>query len=92
MKSTKGAIAPYSPAPPPSDLPDSARRYLDEELHKIAGVLQGILSGGFKFDVSYAPPDKPRTPMIAYADGTQWNPGSGEGFYCFNSMGVWTPL
>lgn len=26
-------------------------------------------------------PDKPRDGMIVKADGTNWNPGSGEGFY-----------
>jgi hypothetical protein len=26
-------------------------------------------------------PDKPREGMIVYADGTDWNPGSGKGSY-----------
>ena len=26
-------------------------------------------------------PDKPRDGMVVKADGTNWNPGSGEGFY-----------
>ena len=26
-------------------------------------------------------PSKPRVGMIVYADGTDWNPGSGVGFY-----------
>ena len=34
------------------------------------------------------PPDKPRTGMIALADGTNWNPGSGSGFYGFRA-GAW---
>lgn len=28
-------------------------------------------------------PDKPRDGLIAKADGTNWNPGSGEGVYCY---------
>ncbi len=35
--------------------------------------------------------EKPRDGMITYADGTNWNPGSGEGFYG-RVGGVWTFL
>ena len=31
----------------------------------------------------YAAPDKPRDGMLVYADGTNWDPGSGEGFYAY---------
>ena len=30
--------------------------------------------------------------MIVYADGTTWNPGSGEGIYYYNSSGSWVQL
>jgi len=30
--------------------------------------------------------------MLAYADGSNWDPGSGEGYYYFNSGGTWTKL
>jgi hypothetical protein len=36
-------------------------------------------------------PPKPRRGTIAYADGTNWNPGSGEGPYYFNGTS-WFPL
>ena len=36
-------------------------------------------------------PVKPRTGMIVYADGTNWNPGSGAGVYVYVA-GVWTLL
>ena len=32
--------------------------------------------------LNVAPP-KPREGMIRFADGTNWNPGSGEGIYAF---------
>lgn len=44
VKPTKGAILGYKPEPPPTDLPASAQRYLDQELHRISGVLQGVLA------------------------------------------------
>lgn len=34
-------------------------------------------------------PKKPRIGLIVYADGTDWNPGSGEGVYVYKSGG-WT--
>ncbi len=36
-------------------------------------------------------PEKPRDGMIVLADGTNWNPGSGAGYYGFQS-GSWTFL
>lgn len=33
-------------------------------------------------------PDKPRSGDIVYADGTNWNPGSGQGFYGYYA-GAW---
>lgn len=36
-------------------------------------------------------PDKLREGMLAYADGANWNPGSGAGIYQYRS-GVWNKL
>lgn len=36
-------------------------------------------------------PEKPRTGMIVLADGTNWNPGSGAGFYGYYG-GSWSKL
>lgn len=44
-----------------------------------------------KLPVRYTAPEKPRNGMIVYADGTQWDPGSGEGFYGYES-GAWVKL
>lgn len=99
MKSTKGAILGYKPEPPPADLPPSAQRYLDNELHRIAGVMQGVLAlltvlkstKVFALDATMLPPDTPVEPELIYVDGTQWDPGSGKGYYYWNGM-AWTPL
>jgi len=97
VKPTRGAILGYMPEQPPADLPPSARRYLDTELNRIAAVLQALLTvvpSGASLSLSpmSAPPGSPAMPMIVYTNGTTWDPGSGEGYYYFNSNGVWTPL
>lgn len=38
--------------------------------------------------VQYKAPSKIRVGMIVLADGSEWNPGSGEGVYCYRS-GAW---
>ncbi len=38
-----------------------------------------------------AEPDKLYNGLVAYADGTNWNPGSGRGVYAFES-GTWVKL
>ena len=34
-------------------------------------------------------PDKPRLGLLVFADGTDWNPGSGAGLYVYKAAG-WT--
>jgi hypothetical protein len=41
---------------------------------------------------TYNAPTRPRAGMFAYADGTKWNPGYGEGPYYYNAAGVWGPM
>ncbi len=44
-----------------------------------------------QLEVSYAAPAKLRVGLIVYADGTVWDPGSGEGLYVYKSTG-WAAL
>lgn len=44
-----------------------------------------------RFTVVYQEPGRKRAGLVVYADGTQWNPGSGEGLYVYKSTG-WTLL
>lgn len=37
-----------------------------------------------KLERQYAPPARPRDGCLFLADGTDWNPGSGEGIYRYN--------
>lgn len=59
------------------------RRFLDEELRKIAAAFALLAAG--HIDKTNAAPVKPREGDIRLADGTHWNPGSGAGVYCYYS-------
>lgn len=79
----------YVPQPytgPRGDFQELVRWAL-EELQRAANVLQIIRDG--HLEVSYVVPPKPRTGDIRYADGTKWNPGSGEGVYRYGSDNAW---
>jgi len=89
LNKTTFANAPYKPGPVPSN-PADIPRYLDDEFNRISAALAGM--GAFRLPPSYAPPAKPISPQIIYTDATSWDPGSGEGYYYFNSHGVWTPF
>ena len=86
------ALAPrnlsYIPGPVPYEGVDLVR-YLETELYRISSVL-AVLIAGFTTRV-YAEPMRPRDGDIVLADGTEWDPGSGEGVYCYyNNM--WNKL
>lgn len=83
----------YQPAP----LPDSRLYTLDEivqhfhrELTVISNTFALVEQGRF-IPESTAEPKKKATRMLVYADGTNWNPGSGAGYY-FWSGAAWVPL
>lgn len=79
----------YTPAPVPEGLPPAAAQYLREELQRIALALAGIDNLGLV--QKNAEPDKYGDGLVVYADGTNWNPGSGEGLYArYNS--AWNAL
>lgn len=64
----------------------------------VAGELQRIAELARKPDVEAvflaklnAAPAKYKDGMVVYADGTNWNPGGGEGVYC-RYGGAWNKL
>lgn len=82
------AITKYTPGITPVQASAEIRAYIDDQLAKIAE----IINDGILFcDILTAPPAKPQNGMIVYADGTLWNPGSGLGFYGYEN-GVWVKL
>ena len=64
----------------PKDLP----AYLQSELDRISAIVNNIADG--HFDTTNVAPSKPRAGDVRYADGTNFNPGSGgEGLYIYLS-------
>ena len=71
----------YEPEQAPKEI---TAEYLIRELRRIADSIKD------RYEISYAEPDKPRAGDVVYADGTHWNPGSGEGIYRFNLSASWS--
>ena len=64
-------------------------QYLARELQKVSDEFRANKVDAIEYTVHHVEPDKPRTGQAYYADGTQWNPGSGEGLYIYKSGGSW---
>lgn len=63
-------------------------KFIEDEFAAVATSTQSTL----QMQISYVAPSKPRLGMVVYADGTHWNPGSGEGPYAYGSDNTWHPL
>jgi len=72
------------------NLPDLIRFLREEGLKQQAAI--SALARGHYDKVHVAPP-KPRDGDIAYADGSDWDPGGGQGVYIFEEpAAVWVQL
>lgn len=85
-------MAEHRVARPPlvrSDEANEVAKWALRELEK----LQHLVEQGsrFQYDVLHVEPTKPREGMQVYADGTDWNPGSGAGLYVYKS-GAWVKV
>jgi len=78
----------YQPGTPPDD-PKLLQRFLLEEFIKIQNTLNALIAG--HIDMTHVAPTKPRNGDIRLADGTNWNPGSGQGFYGYYNS-AWNKL
>jgi len=76
----------YTPGPAPQKL---TAVWVYNELKRIAAAFQG--RSVLHLDESHAPPERPRDGDVVFADGTNWNPGAGRGFYGYYS-GAWVKL
>lgn len=78
-------------SPPSVETVEDLKAWLDQELQAIslASADQNIS----QLNEQFAPPQRPRDGMIAFADGTKWNPGGSpaRGLYFFRD-GTWHRL
>lgn len=79
----------YNPQIPPQNAEDLVL-FLSEELVRIAQAYNTKVDG--QYDILYNPPQRVRSGMVVYADGTSWNPGSGEGLYRYSLAGSWVKV
>lgn len=60
--------------------------WISRELLRISATFETVVAKNVDF-LNVAP-DKPREGNVVGADGTNWNPGSGKGVYCYYG-GAW---
>ena len=60
--------------------------YLFHELNKLSDIIFNL--DVMRLEQTNVQPDKPRDGDIRYADGTNWNPGSGQGLYVYIDDGT----
>ncbi|HMM52299.1 MAG TPA: hypothetical protein PKD87_11865 [Burkholderiaceae bacterium] len=76
----------YIPGHVPADAPD----WIARELRAISEATFGAAP-----DVQLIPravePQRPRTGMVVFADGADWDPGSGAGVYVYTGS-AWSKL
>lgn len=79
----------YTPNIPPQDT-ERLLEYLDQEFIRISQILNRVESG--EYEILYKEPRKYFPGLVVYADGTQWNPGSGEGLYRRSLANTWVKV
>lgn len=79
----------YQPKFPPfNPKVEDLASYVADEFQSVAQA-QGDPVDSVQWNVLHVAPSKPRIGMTCYADGTDWDPASGEGLYLYKSGG-WT--
>lgn len=82
---------PYTPpASPKINTLDEMLAFVQDQLLAIARS-QNVYDV-LQLTVTYRVPIRPRPGMMVYADGTQWNPGGGQGVYVLNLANAWVKL
>ena len=81
----------YAPTAIPFDAPRGLRAWLADQLRQLAAVVAAPSVSLVEFDVLHAAPDRLATGLLVFADGTDWNPGSGAGLYEYRGS-VWHKL
>jgi hypothetical protein len=76
----------YRPTDPPEEYSSD---YLISELRLVSKEFEGVEF--VQLPTLHNPPERPRDGMVVLADGSDWDPGSGAGFYG-RSAGAWVFL
>ncbi len=71
----------YEPGPLPLNQEDLGV-YVVTELKRLANTI--LNQSHLRVERIHVEPERPRGGDIVYADGTNWDPGSGEGIYFFD--------
>lgn len=74
----------FQPDPPPA-----GQEYVYQQFLRLAGVLEGMTV--LQLRELHVEVEKPVEGMVVLADGTNWDPGSGAGFYGYRG-GAWNLL
>lgn len=90
VKNVKSVVR-WTPNPSPSSN-EKLSEYLFHELNRLSDILFNI--SVMRLEQTNVEPEKPRDGEIRYADGTNWNPGSGQGIYVYIDDGspAWEKL
>ena len=69
---------------------EDLQRYLDQELSKIEQHAVEVATETLRLKIAHSAPKRPEDATLAYADGTDWNPGQGYSLYQYN--GGWNGI
>jgi hypothetical protein len=70
---------------------DDLAFYVQTELQQLSIALQTMQTPQVILAELHSVPERPRDGMVVFADGTNWNPGSGRGVYAYSSS-AWVKL
>ena len=88
MRTINNSSVFYAPEQVPANKEDLPA-YIERELFKIKVAIDLLALG--HLDETHVAPVKPRVGDIRLADGTNWNPGGGQGIYAYYNS-VWNKL
>lgn len=80
----------YVPQLPQNLPPEQIIVYLFNELQEVSKAFDQ-LGNNFVFETLNVAPPRPRDGLTVLADGTNWNPGSGQGVYTYYNS-TWNKL
>jgi|TARA_R110000824_G_scaffold150350_2_gene320934 hypothetical protein len=88
---TVKSVTYYQPGSIPEN-PEYLGEFVIRELNKLGDIIYNVAQ--LRLEQTNVAPVKPRDGDIRYADGTNWNPGSGQGVYVYIDDGspAWEKL